>query len=140
MTRIMSPCQRVILQNDERYFMSNRWEIQAFSDAMCHLAGNVRFLFRSRATLGLSRNSMSQGFIKEIAMKHFCLSTLLYIALLFVLVACQPVTRRPELPTLSEHKISTHSAHAGGIKVGPDGALWFTHCNEEGALPTNLNV
>ena len=28
-------------------------------------------------------------------------------------------------PQIIEHKIPTIAAHAGGIKVGPDGALWF---------------
>ena len=28
-------------------------------------------------------------------------------------------------PLIIEHKIPTIAAHAGGIKVGPDGALWF---------------
>lgn len=48
-----------------------------------------------------------------------------YVGLLFALVACQPVTLQPLMPTLIEHKIPTHSAHANGIKVGADGALWF---------------
>ena len=69
-------------------------------------------------------------------MKLFRLSTLLYVALLFALVACQPVTRQAELPTLIEHKIPTHAAHAGGITVGADGALWFaeTGANQIGRI------
>lgn len=72
-------------------------------------------------------------------MKLFRLSTLLYVALLSALVACQPVTRRPELPTLIEHKIPTHAAHAGGIAVGSDGALWFveTGTNQIGRITTD---
>jgi virginiamycin B lyase len=58
-------------------------------------------------------------------MKLFRLSTLLYTGSLIALVACQPVTSRPVMPTLIEHKIPTLAAHAGGIKVGSDGALWF---------------
>lgn len=69
-------------------------------------------------------------------MKVFRLSTWLYVGLLFALAACQPVTRRPELPTLIEHKIPTHAAHAGGITVGADGALWFaeTGANQIGRI------
>lgn len=53
------------------------------------------------------------------------LKILFVLPLLFVLAACQPVTLQPATPTLIEHKIPTHIAHAGGIKVGADGALWF---------------
>lgn len=69
-------------------------------------------------------------------MKVFRLSTWLYVALLFVLVACQPVTRRPEMPILIEHQIPTHAAHAGGITVGADSALWFaeTGANQIGRI------
>lgn len=69
-------------------------------------------------------------------MKVFRLSTGLYLGLSFALVACQPVTRRPEMPTLIEHKIPTHAAHAGGIMVGADGALWFaeTGANQIGRI------
>ncbi len=81
---------------------------------------------------------------KESAMKHLRLSDFMnwictrpgsnwivqlkivfVLPLLFVLAACQPVTLQPATPALIEHKIPTHIAHAGGIKVGPDGALWF---------------
>lgn len=69
-------------------------------------------------------------------MEVFRLSRWLYVGLLLILVACQPVTRQPELPTLIEHKIPTHAAHAGGIKVGSDGALWFaeTGANQIGRI------
>lgn len=72
-------------------------------------------------------------------MKRFRLSTLLYVALLVVLVACQPVTRQPQKPTLIEYKIPTHSAHAGGITVGVDGALWFaeTGAGQIGRITTS---
>ena len=45
-------------------------------------------------------------------MKIFRLSTLLYAGSLLALAACQPVTSRPELPTVIEHKIPTHTAQA----------------------------
>ena len=69
-------------------------------------------------------------------MHHRYTSGLLYVGLLFTLAACQPVTSRPELPVLVEHKIPTHSAHAGGITVGSDGALWFaeTGANQIGRI------
>ncbi len=75
-------------------------------------------------------------------MHHRYTSGLLYVGLLFTLAACQPVTSRPELPTLVEHKIPTHSAHAGGIKVGSDGALWFaeTGANQIGRITVDGEV
>jgi virginiamycin B lyase len=70
------------------------------------------------------------------------LKTLLAVPLLFVLVACQPVTRQPEMPLLIEHKIPTFSAHAGGITVGADGALWFveTGTNQIGRITIDGEV
>ncbi len=49
------------------------------------------------------------------------------------------MTSRPELPTIVEHKIPTHAAHAGGITVGADGALWFaeTGANQIGRISTD---
>ena len=75
-------------------------------------------------------------------MQHRYTSGLLYVGLLFTLAACQPVTSRPELPVLVEHKIPTHSAHAGGIKVGSDGALWFaeTGANQIGRITVDGEV
>ena len=37
----------------------------------------------------------------------------------------QPATQQSNFPVIIEHKIPALAAHAGGIKVGPDGALWF---------------
>jgi len=37
----------------------------------------------------------------------------------------KPATQQSNSPVIIEHKIPTIAAHAGGIKVGPDGALWF---------------
>jgi virginiamycin B lyase len=70
------------------------------------------------------------------------LKTLFAVTLLFVLVACQPVTRQPEMPLLIEHKIPTFSAHAGGITVGSDGALWFveTGTNQIGRITVDGEV
>jgi len=42
-------------------------------------------------------------------------------------------------PLIIEHKIPTIAAHAGGIKVGPDGALWFveTTAQQIGRISTD---
>jgi len=37
----------------------------------------------------------------------------------------KPASQQTNSPVIIEHKIPTTAAHAGGIKVGPDGALWF---------------
>src|SRR6185503_16206098 len=37
----------------------------------------------------------------------------------------KPAPEQTNSPVIIEHKIPTIGAHAGGIKVGPDGALWF---------------
>jgi len=37
----------------------------------------------------------------------------------------KPAPQQSNSPIIIEHKIPTLAAHAGGIKVGPDGALWF---------------
>lgn len=37
----------------------------------------------------------------------------------------KPALEQTNSPVIIEHKIPTIGAHAGGIKVGPDGALWF---------------
>ena len=37
----------------------------------------------------------------------------------------KPAPQQANSPLIIEHKIPTPAAHAGGIKVGPDGALWF---------------
>ncbi len=34
-------------------------------------------------------------------------------------------------PQIIEHKIPTFAAHAGGIKVGPDGAIWFVETTSQ---------
>lgn len=75
-------------------------------------------------------------------MKIFRLSTLLYAGSLFAVAACQPVTSRPELPTLIEHKIPTHAAHANGITVGSDGAIWFAEsgANQIGRITVDGEV
>lgn len=59
-------------------------------------------------------------------MSSFRLSiAVMCIGALFLLAACQQVTRQPEVLTLVEHNIPTFQAHAGGIKADADGALWF---------------
>jgi virginiamycin B lyase len=37
----------------------------------------------------------------------------------------KPATQQSNSPVIIEHMIPSIAAHAGGIKVGPDGALWF---------------
>jgi virginiamycin B lyase len=37
----------------------------------------------------------------------------------------KPAPEQTNSPVIIEHKIPTLAAHAGGIKMGPDGALWF---------------
>lgn len=58
---------------------------------------------------------------------------------LFTFAACQPVRREAAQPILIEHKIPTYSAHAGGITVGADGAIWFaeTGANQIGRITTD---
>lgn len=72
-----------------------------------------------------------RGIRKETEMKLYRVSTLLLAGSLFGLAACRPVTSglvtpAPAMPTIVEYNIPTKGAHAGGIKVGPDGALWFS--------------
>src|SRR4051794_14187769 len=74
------------------------------------LARIVVLSVRRSARLNVGSKSVTQRFTKEIEMKRLRLTTvvfvgMLYVALFFVLAACQPVTRQPERPTLIEHKI-----------------------------------
>jgi len=55
--------------------------------------------------------------------RNLLVSSLMLVCVL--LSACAPAVTQPTYPLIMEHKIPTIAAHAGGIKVGPDGALWF---------------
>ena len=90
-------------------------------------------------------------------MNRFRLSTLFYTGALLVLAACQPgpgqqvgnlsvsnqsLASRSELPILVEYEIPTANAHASGITVGSDGALWFaeTGANQIGRISTDGTI
>ena len=86
-------------------------------------------------------------------MKLFRLFTLLFTGSLLALAACQQVTVQPVtgLPVANQpvpaswnhhsrqYNIPTANAHASGITVGSDGALWFaeTGANQIGRLSTD---
>src|SRR5215217_2931706 len=55
--------------------------------------------------------------------RNLLVSSLMLVCVL--LSACAPAVTQTNSPVIIEHKIPTFAAHAGGIKVGPDGALWF---------------